>query len=105
MVNCFTCNSREAEGFSAYCRYCQPRGSGVSLKGNQSCCGTCLRVFSTLGDFDRHQEREGGVFTGRCFDPGSVGLELSGCCWGTPEGNANRRVKAGRLTALREAVQ
>lgn len=109
---CFTCKVRPAGNdyagpHSAYCAACQPRDARPGLRGAQCGCAACGRVFATLTDFDRHQERHplghqlAGVFTGRCLDPVSVGLANAGGVWGTAEGNANRARKAGQLRAAR----
>lgn len=103
---CFTCmtlpaGNDDAGPYSAYCPECQPRDSGPRPRGGHCCCAACGRVFATLTDFDRHQERIEGVFSGRCSGPVTLGLELAGGVWGTPEGNANRAQRAGRLPRVR----
>lgn len=105
---CFTCKTLPAGNdyagpYSAYCPECQPRDTRPQPRGSQCWCVACGRMLATLTDFDRHQERHPreGVFTGRCFDPATLGLELAGKAWGIPEGNANRARKAGRLQDAR----
>ena len=109
---CFTCRAEPAGNDyagpnSAYCPECQPRDTRPQPRGSQCWCAACGRMLATLTDFDRHHERHPrghpleGVFTGRCFDPATLGLELAGGVWGTPEGNANRARKARRLQDAR----
>ena len=107
---CFTCSAVPAGNdhagpYSAYCAGCQPKDTRPQPRGSQCYCSACGRLLATLTDFDRHQERHPrghpleGVFTGRCFDPATLGLELAGCVWGTPEGNAKRRQDSARMAA------
>jgi hypothetical protein len=112
-MTCYICRKSEAGNdyagsYSAYCGECQPRDTRPAQpKGSQCYCSPCERVLATVTDFERHQETypKGhpleGVFTGRCFDPATLGLELSGGVWGTPEGNANRTRKADRMASVR----
>ena len=92
---CFTCHAEPAGNDhagpnSAYCAACAPRDATAQPHGSQCYCSACGAALATLTDFDRHQDRSDGVFTGRCLDPASLGLELAAGAWGTPEGNANR---------------
>jgi hypothetical protein len=93
---------------SAYCPECQPRDTRPQPRGSQCGCAACGRIFATLTDFDRHQRWGGGGEQDysaplRCLDPASLGLELAGGVWGTPEGNARRRQDAARMAARRRA--
>jgi hypothetical protein len=102
MTMCFACRVRpagnkRAGAASAYCASCQPVSIRRIPRGGQSACAACVCLFATLADFDAHQVRRGGVFTGECLDPSSVGLELSAGAWGTREGNANRVRITARL--------
>jgi hypothetical protein len=98
---CYICKAVPPAGNSAYCAPCQPAGTRQPPRGGQCGCASCGRLLATLTDFDRHQERSDGVFTGRCLDPAAVGLELAGVVWGTPEGNANRAQLANQMAAVR----
>ena len=110
MSKCYTCRepagNAYAGSYSAYCGDCQPKDTRPDPKGSQCRCSPCGRTLATVTDFEAHQEtypkghRLEGVFTGRCFDPESIGLELRSGVWGTPEGNANRNRKSARLKAL-----
>jgi hypothetical protein len=97
--------------YSAYCPECQPRDTRPQPRASQCGCAPCGRIFATLTDFDRHQERHPrghdleGVFTGRCFGPATLGLELAGEAWSTPEGNANRARLADRLPRRSRSLQ
>lgn len=102
---CFTCKSRPAGNeyggpFSAYCAECQPRTARPRLRGAQCGCPSCGHAFATLTDFDAHQVRHDGVFTGTCRSPASIGLAEVSDVWGTPEGNAHRVRLAARLPRL-----
>lgn len=107
---CFTCRTMPAGNeyagpHSAYCGECQPRDTRQQPRGGQCGCAACGRIFATLTDFDRHQERYPrghlleGVFTGRCLDPASLGLALAAGVWGSPAGNARRSQDAARMAA------
>lgn len=106
---CFTCRELPAEGASAYCPSCQPRDTRPQLRGDQHGCAACGRVLATLHDFDAHQEHyphghiEEGVFTGRCLDPVSLGLEMKNWAWGTKSGNAHRGKLADRMRSHSQA--
>jgi hypothetical protein len=100
MTPCYTCRERPAGNdyagsHSAYCGKCQPRDTRPRPSGSQCYCSPCREMFATLTDFDSHRE------TGTCRDPASLGMEMSGDAWGTPEGNANRTRKAARMEAVR----
>jgi hypothetical protein len=102
MSTCFTCRTRPAGNdyggpHTAFCATCQPRNPHPPLRGAQCRCAACSETFATLTDFDAHQVRRDGVFTGECLDPAALGLELAGHVWGTPEGNARRVHLATRL--------
>lgn len=102
MSTCFTCKTRPAGNglggpSSAYCATCQPGDTPQPLRNAQCGCAACDETFATLTDFDAHQVRSAGVFTGECLDPVALGLELAGHVWGTPEGNANRAQAVNRL--------
>ena len=43
------------------------------------------------------------MFTGRCLDPASIGLEEHAGVWGTPEGNANRQRLSAGMASCRAA--
>lgn len=107
---CFKCKERPAGNeyggsYSAYCGECQHRaGAGPQPRGKQCGCAACGLLFWTLADFDRHQVRVGGVFTGECLAPASLGLELAKGAWGTPEGNVKRAETAARLLAGRSSM-
>jgi len=99
---CFTCKTKPAGNdyagpHSAYCAACQPGDTRPQPRGSQCHCAACGATLATLTDFERHQERTEGVFSGRCLDPASLGLELAARAWGTPEGNANRARLADRM--------
>lgn len=129
---CFTCKTRPAGNdyagpHSAYCAECQSRDTRPQPRGSQCGCAACGRIFATLTDFGRHQETYPrghpleGVFTGRCFDPESLGLELGPLAmvwageppvlapgpadgprvWGTPAGNASRARAGERIRLIR----
>jgi hypothetical protein len=106
-ILCYICKAVPAAGNSAYCAGCQPVDIRQQPRGSQCQCAACTRIFASLTDFDRHQERHPrghlleGVFTGRCFDPATLGLALAGGVWGTPEGNARRALLAGQMAAVR----
>jgi len=107
LTACFTCHEQNPAGNSAYCAGCQPVDTRQQPRGSQCGCAACGLIVATLTDFDRHQERAEGVFTGRCHDPVTLGLELVGGVWGTPEGNANRARLArdsGQLRGARKLV-
>jgi hypothetical protein len=118
VTRCFACKTGPAGNDyagpnSAYCAGCQPVDTRQQPRGSQCGCAACGRLLATLTDFDRHQEhyprghRLEGVFTGRCHDPVTLGLELVGGVWGTPEGNANRARLArdsGQLRGARKLV-
>jgi len=108
---CYTCKTMSAGNDyggpnSAYCAECQPRDTRQQPRGSQCACTACGRILATLTDFDRHQEHwpRGhpleGVFTGRCLDPVSLGLELAGGVWGTLEGNARRQQDSARMARM-----
>jgi hypothetical protein len=105
-ASCFTCKTEPAGNdyggsCSAYCAGCQPQDTRPQLRGSQCRCAACGRLFATLTDFDRHQERPEGVFAGRCLDPAPLGLAPAGGVWGTPEGNAKRALLASQMAAVR----
>jgi hypothetical protein len=58
----------------------------------------CLRYFSGISAFDRHQRRdqEGNI---RCLDPASVGLIAAGGWWKQPAPRAFGPVEAAPLAA------
>jgi hypothetical protein len=109
---CFACKTRPAGNDlggpnSAYCADCQPIRPGRLLRPTEYECAPCSRIFATRTDFEAHQETYPrghlleGVFTGRCFDPVSLGLELAGDVWGTSAGNAYRGEFAARMASAR----
>lgn len=90
MYTCFTCKVRPsgnslAGPHSAFCEDCQPwkpdprMGKGLGAAK----CHNCNEVFTTDGNFDRHQRMRDGESV--CLRPEAVGLELKDSGrWGLP---------------------
>jgi hypothetical protein len=108
MTGCFTCATAAAGNqtggpYSAYCTGCQPRPAAIRLRNlREAQCAVCLRVFSTVTDWDHHQRITDGIAA--CAEPTSMGLvQDAGRTWGTPEGHANRERLAERMASSNAA--